>query len=302
MVSHLQISLAHHTLSKMDAYWTWITGILVFLIYCLLANNLRFRRLRKQNGYFSSLYPDAASLAGMTNDHAHEIIKYLQQYEFPFAFECSLAASLYRPYGIPSISRVLAKTKQFANVNLASKRTADTAVLVVDFGQNPPESEKCCAAISRMNFIHAGYQKAGLVSNEDLLYTLALLAWLPVRFIERFEWRNLTEIELCAAGVFWKSLGDAMNISYAVLARGLPDDPANPRSRGTWRDGLQFLRDLGDWSEQYETKFMIPNAYNHKAAIETECILLYGVPKPLCGLGRLALSAVMDQRLRRALM
>ena len=184
---------------------------MILLAYLILANALRFRRVNQEKVRFSQLYPDTASLDRMTNEDAHYVIRYLQQYEFPFAFEASLAASLYRPYGIPSISRVLAKTKQFSNVALGSKRTADTAVLVVEFGQTPPESERCCGAISRMNYIHGIYQKAGIVKDEDLLYTLALLAWLPVKFIQRFEWRDLADFEMHAAGVFWKSL-----VSYAM--------------------------------------------------------------------------------------
>ncbi|KAK3720661.1 hypothetical protein LTR37_003711 [Vermiconidia calcicola] len=286
----------------MDRWLVCISVSLLVIIYIFLASNLRYRRVEKENDRLRTLYPDDASLARMTNEDAHDIIKYLQQYEFPFAFEVSLAASLYRPYGIPSIARVLAKTKQFADVHLASKRSADTAVLVVDFAQNPPESGKCCGAISRMNYIHRAYQKAGVIKDEDLLYTLALLAWLPVKFIERYEWRQLTLIELQAAGVFWKSLGDAMNLSYIGLASAPPDDGLTPRSAGGWRDGLHFLTELCEWSEQYEIENMRPHHLNHKAAAETEPILLYGIPEPLQNLGRQALSAVMDERLRRALM
>ena len=286
----------------MDNYLICAFVSLMLLAYAFLANWLRFRIVNRETAYFSKIYPDTTSLSGMTNEHAHWIIKYLQQYEFPFAFEASLAASLYRPYGIPSISRVLAKTKQFADVSVASKRTADTAVLIVDIGQNPPESEKCCGAISRMNYIHGNYQKAGLIKNEDLLYTLALLAWLPVKFIVNYEWRSLTAIEICAAGVFWKSLGDAMNLSYVGLKSAPPDDGVTPRSKGGWQNGTHFLEELLEWADQYERDFMEPDPLNHKAATETEPILLYGIPKMFYSCGRQALSAVMDERLRRALM
>ena len=191
--------------SRITVYALFAIGIIALISYLVLVEILRFQRMKQENGHFSQIYLDAASLARMTNEDAHTIIKNLQQYEFPFAFEASLAASLYRPYGIPSISKVLAKTKQFANVSVASQRTADTAVLVVDLAQNPPESEKCCAAISRMNYIHSVYRKSGTVKDEDLLYTLALLALLPAIFIAKYEWRDLTDIELCAVGVFWKS-------------------------------------------------------------------------------------------------
>ena len=182
------------------------SALSLVVAYLFVIDTLRFRRVNLERIRFSKLYPDAESLTRMTNEDAHYIIRYLQQYEFPFAFEASLAASLYRPYGIPRISRVLSRTKQFEDVTVASKRTTDTAVLVVDFAQSPPESERCCGSISRMNYIHGIYQKAGIVKDEDLLYTLALLAWLPVKFIQRFEWRELTDFEMHAAGVFWKSL------------------------------------------------------------------------------------------------
>ena len=42
------------------------------------------------------------------------------------------------------------------------------------------------------------YQKQGLISNDDLLYTLALFAIEPWRWIDQFEWRTLTDMEVCA--------------------------------------------------------------------------------------------------------
>lgn len=226
----------------------------------------------------------------MTNNDAHPIIRDLQQLEFPFGFECSLAASLFRPYGIPSISAVLAKTKQFADVHVASRRTADTACLVIDMSHYPPESERACAAISRMNYIHGQYQKAGMVKNDDLLYTLALLAWLPVRFIERWEWRELDEAEVYAVGVYWKSIGDAMSISYEPMELS-----------GPAQDGKEFMEQLRAWSEDYEQRCMRAHPLNAKAARETEAVLLYGISGFFRGWGRQGLSAVMDVRMRDAL-
>jgi hypothetical protein len=42
------------------------------------------------------------------------------------------------------------------------------------------------------------YQKKGLITNDDLLYTLSLFALEPVRWIERYEWRKMTPMEICA--------------------------------------------------------------------------------------------------------
>lgn len=42
------------------------------------------------------------------------------------------------------------------------------------------------------------YQKAGKISNEDMIYTLALFALEPARWIKRYEWRELTDLEYCS--------------------------------------------------------------------------------------------------------
>jgi hypothetical protein len=39
---------------------------------------------------------------------------------------------------------------------------------------HPPKSERAIKAIARMNYIHSTYQKAGKISNDDLLYTLSV--------------------------------------------------------------------------------------------------------------------------------
>lgn len=108
----------------MDFYLVGSIVCFSLLTYLVLVYSLRLRRMNQEINRLLERYPDIASLARMTNGEAHYVIKYLQQYEFPFAFACSLAASLHRPCGIPSISCVLAKTKQFANLCRASERSA----------------------------------------------------------------------------------------------------------------------------------------------------------------------------------
>ncbi len=61
-----------------------------------------------------------------------------------------------------------------------------------------------------MNYIHSGYQRAGKISNEDLLYTLSVFITEPISWIAKYEWRELTDMEICAIGTFWKSIGDSM--------------------------------------------------------------------------------------------
>ena len=49
-----------------------------------------------------------------------------------------------------------------------------------------------------MNFLHSRYQKAGKISNDDMLYTLSLFILEVESWIKMYEWRELTEMEACA--------------------------------------------------------------------------------------------------------
>ncbi|KAJ9647910.1 hypothetical protein H2201_001277 [Coniosporium apollinis] len=205
----------------------------------------------------------------MTNEHAWEIQKYVFSLEFPFTVEKSLQFALFRQV-----------------------RVVDTAVLISEFIGHSPTTSRHNAAIARMNYLHSIYQKSGLISNDDMLFTLALFALEPIRWIRRYEWRDLTPMETCAIATFWKSTGDAMEISYDVL----------PSSGTGWRDGLHWLEEVEAWSQAYEERCMVPDVHNHQTANETTAILLYEIPKPLWGIGKKIVSAMMDDRLRAAML
>jgi hypothetical protein len=49
-----------------------------------------------------------------------------------------------------------------------------------------------------MNYFHNMYQRAGNISNDDLLYTLSLFVLEVERWIRLYEWRKMTDIEICA--------------------------------------------------------------------------------------------------------
>ena len=159
-------------------------------------------------------------------------------------------------YGIPTISALLMATGELKNSKTSSKRVADTGLLVLEFGLNKPTSERAIQAIARMNFLHSRYQKAGKITNNDLLYVLSSFALEPVRWISRYEWRNLTDVELCASGTFWKNLGDTMEISYEVL---------HSSAKG-WQDGLHWLSEVKQWSDEYEELHMVPADSNRELA------------------------------------
>lgn len=94
------------------------------------------------------------------------------------------------------------------------------------------------------------------------------------------------------SGTHWKVVGDAMGIDYSCLRHG-------PHS---FRDGLEFFEDIKEWAYNYESRYMVPNKYNHQLAEETTSILLANVPDALRPYGQNVVTALMDDRLRRAML
>lgn len=254
-----------------------------------------FRRYHLRSTICKHSYPTRASFASMSNEDAYLIQQNLAEIEFPFIFEKSLQFALFRTYGIPTISKLLVQTSQFSEEGTASKRYADTTVLLAEFIGYHPTSARSMEAIGRMNYIHSQYQKSGKILHDDLLYTLALFAGEPIRWIDHYEWRKLRDFEKCAISTFWKAIGDAMGIEYSNLRSG-------GKGGEGWTDGLQWLEELNEWSADYERRSMVPDKNNQKTADQTVAILLYSMPRLMKPHGRRVVSALMDDRLRTAMM
>jgi hypothetical protein len=147
-------------------------------------------------------------------------------------------------------------------------------------------------AIARMNFLHKPYRMSGSISQPDLLYTLSVFITEPIRWIERYEWRSLNDMEICALGTFWKTIGDNMEIDYSELAR----------YKDGWRDGIEFAEDITAWAEEYEKQYMVPDVNNKTTADRTTHLLLNMVPEMMKPQGINAVSVLMGDRLRNAMM
>ena len=264
--------------------------LLVCLSYLTLVAIFRNHHLRSKLSKYP--YTTRASFASMTNEDAFLIQQNLSELEFPFMFDKSLQFALFRTYGIPTISKLLVQTSQFSDESTATKRYADTVLLLAEFMGYHPTNPRSIEAIGRMNYIHSRYQKSGKILDDDLLYTLALFAGEPARWIDKYEWRKLESFEKCAIGTFWKAIGDAMGISFKKLRSG----------KEGWVDGLQWLDELNEWSAEYEKRVMVPDENNHKTAEQTVAILLYSIPGYAKATGRKIVSALMDDRLRKAMM
>lgn len=268
-------------------------------LYILLVSYLRHARVR----YLSKKYPfrTRESFSQMTDDQAFKIQKVTLELEFPFIALKSLQFALFKTYGIPTISTLLAKTTQFSDPETSFKRYADTAVLISELMVFEPSSVRSHEAIARTRFLHASYRSSGSIKEEDMLYTLSLFALEPISFIEKYEWRNLTDLEMCAIGTYWKSLGDALDISYDGLPSGKHNLAAKGKQSG-FRDGLHWLDELRVWSHDYEVEKMKPHQKNKQVADKTTDILLYLLPGFLKPIGLQFVSFLMDETLRTAMM
>ena len=190
------------------------------------------------------------------------------------------------------MSSLLVATGELGSPETASKRTADTGVLLFEFAFNKPSSERSMQAIARMNYLHSRYQNAGKISNEDMLYTLSVFALEPVRWINKYEWRSFTDFERCAVGTYWKSMGDAMDISYDAL----------PSHKSGWQDGLHWLEEIKVWSEKYEAEHMIPAESNYRLANAHLDVLFLNIPERFNRVGKDLASVFLGERIRKAMM
>jgi hypothetical protein len=83
-----------------------------------------------------------------------------------------------------------------------------------------------------------------------------------------------------------------MQIDYSPL----------PHGPSSFKDGLEFFHDIKEWSTAYETRYMVPDKYNHQLAEETTRILLANVPGPFKATAKNVVSALMSDRLRKSMM
>jgi len=97
---------------------------------------------------------------------------------------------LYPPLPPPEL--INARTAQLMTVKTGGRRYVDTGVLIRDFTSSPFDSTRHATALARMNWLHSRYD----ISNDDMLYTLSVFVTCPQRWLERFEWRELTELEV----------------------------------------------------------------------------------------------------------
>jgi ER-bound oxygenase mpaB/B'/Rubber oxygenase, catalytic domain len=128
-------------------------------------------------------------------------------YEFCWDTVRSLEVALMRTYCIPSISKLLNKTGEF--IHRPQKRYDDTTIILTEIIKWGYDSERGKEALEKMNAIHRRFQ----IANPDFLYVLSTFIYEPIRWNQRFGWRQMCETEKLGTFYFWQEVGKRMDIA-----------------------------------------------------------------------------------------
>ncbi|KAF9217856.1 hypothetical protein CPC16_003746 [Podila verticillata] len=254
--------------------------------YMLLVRHLRYRRIRA----LQAKYTDP-TLPLRNIDVAREIASDIAVLEFPYLNTVALEFALFKTYAIPSISKILAATRQFSSSAL--KRADDTGLILAEMNQaysrkqlreilegktDPAEDlndeKRSQMATERLNWIHGHYP----IKQEDYLFTLALFILEPGSWIDRFEWRPLSELERNAMLAVWTETGENMKI------QNIPTT----------------FQAVKEWAEAYEQEHMLYAHSNVAIANSTIELLLSRAPTAVHPFGRKVVSALLTPRLQKA--
>ncbi|KAI1425009.1 hypothetical protein F5Y12DRAFT_714670 [Xylaria sp. FL1777] len=271
----------------------WRAGILTavfgYVLFCTASRNSQKRAIEKEFNF-----KDRSSLAKMTLKDAHAIQTWLAEQQFPSVFSAALFFALFKTYSIPSISGLLATTRQFGrpgDIKATSKRAADTSVLLTNMIMRPPGSPQANLAVARTNYLHNIYRRAGRLSNDDMLYTLSLFTLQPMRWTAIYDWRPLSDMERCSIATCFKVWGEDLQITYEAL----------PSHSKGWTDALHWVEELDNWSRKYEESHVEASDTNVEVVNATRELMLCQIPRSLHAVVWGIVAILLGPRVRKAM-
>jgi hypothetical protein len=183
-----------------------------------------------------------------------------------------LQLAFYRTYGVPSISRLLEEAGEL--IGRPRKRATDTALLMlelVDHGFSHPRGQE---VVGRLVRIHRRYA----ISNDDFLYVLGALVFVPTRWLDRYGWRPVSRHERTATYLFYRELGRRM---------GIRDIPGSYEA-------------FEGWFDAFERAHLQVTPASRRLWQASRELLAGRFPDPLGPLAGTLADALLDDRLRRA--
>ncbi len=207
-----------------------------------------------------------------SKDHCR-IVHLMTGYEFPWDIVRALEVALMRTFCSPRISGLLHRTGEFRKHG--QKRYDDTALLVAEFMQNGYDGERGQQAIAHMNKIHGFYK----IENDDFLFVLSTFIFLPIQWVDKYGWRKTMANERQALFLFFKAVGERMNI------KNIP---------GSLNDFEKFI-------EEYERKNFVPEETNHAVGNATVNIVKGWMPFFIRPMVLSVMKCLLDKNMLKAL-
>ncbi|MFB9902647.1 oxygenase MpaB family protein [Allokutzneria oryzae] len=192
--------------------------------------------------------------------------------ELPWDYTRALEVALFRTFCVPSISRLLDRTREFAD--RPQRRYDDTRVLMGELALHGYDSARGKVALRTMNRLHGRFD----ISNDDMLYVLSTFVYEPVRWIAKYGWRPLSEHERIAGYVFYREVGRRM---------GIKDIP--PSYEAFERFNVDFERDSCEYHRSNEAV--------GRSTLEMFCGWF---PPPMRAAAEQGVLAVLDESSRKA--
>jgi ER-bound oxygenase mpaB/B'/Rubber oxygenase, catalytic domain len=192
--------------------------------------------------------------------------------EFPWDLMRAGELALYRTYAVPSIGGLLDRTGEFRT--RTQKRYDDTVLLLGEVLEHGLDSERGRRALRVINRAHARYP----IDPDDARYTLATLLVVPMRWIDRYGWRRVTEHERRAAYLYYRELGRRM---------GVRDWPAS------FEEVCAFL-------DEYEARHFAYCEGGARTATATRELFVSWFPRAVAPLTRAGVVALLDPPLVQA--
>lgn len=193
--------------------------------------------------------------------------------EFPWDYGRGLELAMLRNCCVPSIADVLATGGEFRK--RGHKRYDDTRILLRELVRNGYESEHGRQALRQINRAHRPYE----ISNDDMLYVLSTFVFEPVRWIDRWAWRSMTEREKLAGFHFYRAIGGRLGVT------GIPE---------SYTEFEQF-------NLQYEYKRFANTANTRRLGAEVLDVYVSMYGRPVRPAVRRLWSARLDSNARAAL-
>ncbi|KAF9582079.1 hypothetical protein BGW38_000673 [Lunasporangiospora selenospora] len=317
--------LSPYTLATRSMCLILITFIISYLLY------VRKRRYQGINELLAK-YPDP-TLPLRDISVAREVWGRTFEHDFPFTMEWSFMMSIFKIGSTPSVSKILVSTKQ--SVTEGPRRGEETALLLQEVHEiysrrkartmlvekrNPvtgevsevlrtpsmpltdlemeqerveqaKDEQRADRALERINFIHSHYN----IQQNDYLYNLSLFVIEPWRWVDRYEFRKMTDLEKNVCIAFsW------LDETPAIL---LASDSAVWTKTGRGM-GIQNIPESFDefvrWSDDYAQKHMVYAPSNKVIGLATLELIICLLPNFTYPLLRKMVISQLDPSVRAA--